>query len=180
MLTNDNYVFKCKSCEAQFKFNIKLSTKLKDADSAVKSGDAVAASETTSEGLDLLSYRQKVIGLADSSDLGWSAVKEYQADPLASDSKDEKHMMRAEDRASRKLKQRRFKKARHMPQRFQPYKQPTATLTATTSGQLQQGNVIPTLRPVRRGRLGVCYGCGKSGHWKFESLAGENTFKVYR
>ena len=162
MLTNDNYVFKRKSCEDQFKFNIKLSTKLKDADSANKSGDAVAASETISEGLDLLSNRQKVIRLADSCDLGWSVVKEYQANPLASYSEDEKRMMRAEARASRKLKERRFEKARRMPHRFQPYQQPTATLTATTSGQLQQGNVIPTLRPVRRGRPGICCGCGKS------------------
>ena len=179
MLTKDKYVFKRKSCEDQFKFNVKLSTKLKDADSAVKSGDAVAASETISEGLDLLSNRQKVIRLADSSDLGWSVVKEYQANPLASDSEDEKRMMLAEARASRKLKQRRFEKSHRMPQGFQPH---TATVTATTtSGQLQQGNVIPTVRPVRRGRPGVCYGCGKSGHWKFECLAGENVpTKVHR
>ena len=70
MLTNDNYVIKRKSYEDQFKFNIKLSTKLKDADRAVKSGDAVAASENISEGLDLLSNRQKVICLANSGDLG--------------------------------------------------------------------------------------------------------------
>ena len=68
------------------------------------------------EGLDLLSNRQKVIRLADSSDLGWSVVKEYQANLLASDSEDEKRMMRAEARASRKLKERRFEKARRMPQ----------------------------------------------------------------
>ena len=78
MLTNDNYVLKHKSCEDQLKFNTKLSTKLNDADSAVKSGDGVAASETISESLDLLSIRQKVIPLADSSDLGWFVVKQYQ------------------------------------------------------------------------------------------------------
>ena len=119
MLTNDKYVFNRKSCEDQFKFNVKLSSKLKEADSAVKTGDAVAASGTISEGLDLISSRQKVIRLADSSDLGWSVVKEYQANPLASDSEDEKRMMKAEARASRKLKQRRFEKARRMPNRYQ-------------------------------------------------------------
>ena len=52
--------------------------------------------------LDLISNSQAVISLADSSDLGWSVVKEYQSNPLAFDSKDEKRMMRAEARASRK------------------------------------------------------------------------------
>ena len=115
MLTNDNYVFIRKSCEDQFKFNIKLFTKLKDADSAVKSGDAVAASETISEGLDLLSNRPKVIRLADTSVLGWFVVKEYQPNPLTSDSEDEKSMVCAEAWASKKIKQRRIKKAGRMP-----------------------------------------------------------------
>ena len=87
-----------------------------------------------SECLDLLSNRQKLIRLADSSDLGWSVVKEYQNNPLASDSKDEKRMFRAEARANRKLKQRRFDRSRRM-QRFQPY-QSSATPT-TPTGQLQ-------------------------------------------
>ena len=99
ILSNDNYVFKRKSCEDQFKFNVKLSSKLRDAEDAVKSGDAGLATGKISEGLDLISNRQKVIRLADSSELGWSVVKEYQSNPLASDSEDEKRMMQAEARA---------------------------------------------------------------------------------
>ena len=101
---------------------------------------------------------KKVISLADSSNLGWFVGKEYQQNPLASDSQDEKSMMCAETRASKKVKQCRFEKAGSMRQCFQPYQQCTATVTATTtSGQLQQGNGIQTLRPVRRRRLGVSY-----------------------
>ena len=103
-------------------------------------------------------------------------LKEYQANPLASDSEDEKRMMRAEARASRKLKQRRFEKARRMPNRYHPYPPPTATVTSATAQQ-EQGNLIPTVRTVRRGRPGVCFGCGKSGHWKYECLAGESGSK---
>lgn len=140
ILSNDSYVFKRKSCEDQFKFNNKLSTKFREADNCVKKGDAEAACGNISEGLNLLSNRQKLIRLADSSDLGWSVVKEYQTNPLASDSEDEKRMFRAEARANRKLKQRRFDRSRRM-QRFQPY-QSSATST-TSTGQLQ-GSVIRT------------------------------------
>ena len=59
ILSNDSYVFKRKSCEDQFKFNNKLSTKLREADNCVKKRDAEAACRNISEGLDLLSNRQK-------------------------------------------------------------------------------------------------------------------------
>ena len=75
ILSNDSYVFKRKSCEDQFKFNVKVSSKLRDADVSVKNGDAGAACSSISEGLDLISNRPKLIRLADSSELGWSVVK---------------------------------------------------------------------------------------------------------
>ena len=129
ILSNDSYVFKRKSCEDQFKFNVKVSSKLRDADVSVKNGDAGAACSSISEGLDLISNRQKLIRPADSSELGWSVVKEYSVNPLASDSEDEKRIMRAETRASRKLKQRKFDRMRRF-QRNLPYPPPA---TATTS-----------------------------------------------
>jgi hypothetical protein len=38
------------------------------------------AKEKLAEGMSLLNYRQKI---ADSSDLGWRVVQEYEANPLA-------------------------------------------------------------------------------------------------
>lgn len=176
ILSNDSYVFKRKSCEDQFKFNVKVSSKLRDADVSVKNGDAGAACSSISEGLDLISNRQKLIRLADSSELGWSVVKEYSVNPLASDSEDEKRIMRAETRASRKLKQRKFDRMRRF-QRNLPYPPP---VTATTSVSTQQGNPINTVSSYRAGkgrRPGVCFGCGKSGHWKFECMSGDGSTK---
>ena len=125
--------------------------------------------------MDLSSNRQKVIRLADSSELGWSVVKEYQSNPLTSDSEDVKRMMRAEARASRKMKQRRFESRR--VQRFQPFPQGyQSTSASATAGQFQQGSNIPTVNSVRSGRgrrPGLCYGCGTSGQWKFECLSAE-------
>ncbi|KAH3705481.1 hypothetical protein DPMN_080556 [Dreissena polymorpha] len=48
--------------------------------------------------------------LADESELGWRFVSEYESNPLASDSEDEKRMNRAEARANKKLKAKRSKK----------------------------------------------------------------------
>ena len=58
ILSNDSYVFKRKSCEDQFKFNVLVSSKLRDADVSVKNGDAGDACSSISEDLDLISNRQ--------------------------------------------------------------------------------------------------------------------------
>jgi hypothetical protein len=41
----------------------------------------------------LLNNRQKIIKFADSSDLGWRVVQEYEANPLADDSDDVNNFM---------------------------------------------------------------------------------------
>ena len=51
----------------------------------------------------MLNYRQKIIQLADSSELDWRLVKEYEAHPIANDSDDEKRIFKAEVRATRKM-----------------------------------------------------------------------------
>lgn len=102
----------------------------------------------------LLKQRQKMVLLADSTELGWRVVSEYESNPIASDSEDEKKIFRAEARALRRVKAERSKKSR----RGWPYKRPEAASTATvTSGQ--QG---------ARQRPGLCFNCGKPGHWKNE------------
>ena len=52
ILSDDSYVFKRKNCEDQFKFNVKVSSKLRLADVSVKNGDAWAACSSISEGRD--------------------------------------------------------------------------------------------------------------------------------
>ena len=53
------------------------------------------AKEKLAEGTSLLNYRQKIIKIVDSSDLGWRVVQEYEANPLADDSEDEKKLLKA-------------------------------------------------------------------------------------
>ena len=105
ILSNDSYRFKRKSCEDQYKFNAKVATKLKDAKSNLDSGKNIPqATQDVAEGIEMISHRQKLIKMADASESGWRVVTEYETNPLASDSDDEKRINRAESRASKKLK----------------------------------------------------------------------------
>ena len=113
-----------------------------------------------------------MLKLADSSELGWKVVSEYQANPLASDSEDERKIYKAEVRAQRKARKNQLKRSRSRrgsfrerpfssTQPMQPQLQafgkpvstyPGPTATATTAG----------------GRAGNCWYCGGQGHWRSE------------
>ena len=60
------------------------------------------AKDTLAQGKKLLAEKQKLIRIADRSELGWGVVAEYTADELADDSDDEKRIEKAEKEAERK------------------------------------------------------------------------------
>ncbi|MCG8049359.1 MAG: zinc finger domain-containing protein [Candidatus Thiodiazotropha endolucinida] len=163
ILLNDSYSFKRKGNEEQFKANVRVLDKLREADSHLKDSlilqydeSVVSAKTRITEGIDILNHRQKLVKLADSSELGWRVVQEYEAHPLASDEEDEKRMYRAAARATRKLRQDRGRFSR----KPRPYNIPP---TATQPAQSTQPPAYP------RGRKpGNCFLCGKIGHWRFE------------
>ena len=87
--------FKRQGNEAQYRGNAKVLSKLHEADEALNSRDITmltisTARERITEGITLLDERQKLIKIADSSPLGWKVVNEYQANPIADNSDDEK------------------------------------------------------------------------------------------
>ena len=91
--TSQPYTFKRKGNEAQFKFNNEVKEKLDLAESYMKQKTEEGhnkASGCISEGIELLTNRQKLVKLADMSDNGWRVVQEYETHQLASDSDDEK------------------------------------------------------------------------------------------
>jgi len=105
--SGDSYSFRKKGNEEQHKLNFQVLDKLKEArghlNDALESGSCdpvVTASEKLAEGMNILSHRQKLIKLADSSDSGWRVVQEYEAHPLADDSDDEKKIYRAQVKAN--------------------------------------------------------------------------------
>ncbi|KAL5013264.1 hypothetical protein ScPMuIL_007534 [Solemya velum] len=152
----DNYVFKRKGNENQFKHESKVLLKLTEANATLEdtelSFEAVQSAKTKIiEGMNLITDRQKLIKLADSSELGWRVVSEYVANPIADDSDDEKKIFRAQARAERKAKSEKTKNNRQS-RRMVPY-------TNTTKSTAPNKDDAPTWRPGR------CFICGKRAHW---------------
>ncbi|KAL5011007.1 hypothetical protein ScPMuIL_013312 [Solemya velum] len=152
----DNYVFKRKGNENQFKHESKVLLKLTEANATLEdtelSFEAVQSAKTKIiEGMNLITDRQKLIKLADSSELGWRVVSEYVANPIAEDSDDEKKIFRAQARAERKAKSEKTKNNRQS-RRMVPY-------TNTTKSTAPNKDDAPTWRPGR------CFICGKRAHW---------------
>ena len=123
---NEHYSFRKKGNENQFKHQARVLTKLKEAKDHLNSASIVdesveAAKVSINEGMEFVKNRQKVIKLADSSQLGWKVVKEYESNPIAEDSDDEKKMYRAQMRAERKAKESNTFRNSRKSHRFTPY-----------------------------------------------------------
>ena len=91
------------------------------------------------DGVGYVHERQRVIKLADSSQLGWKFVIEYVANPTADDSDVEKRMMRVQDRTERKNRAEKVKK-----------------------GKRQKNTLRKVGRPFKSGN---CFSYGKTGRW---------------
>jgi hypothetical protein len=143
---SDGHKFKRRGNEEQFKHN-KILSKIKEADNVLNANNPSQegiskAKEKLAEGMSLLNNRQKIIKIADSSDLGWRVVQEYEANPLADAPEDERKLLKAESRAERKVKAEKSKKTK----RTHPYVKPATD--KFTQGQ----------------KPGRCFNCGVKGH----------------
>jgi len=148
----EGYKFRKRGNEEQNKHNVKVLGKLKEAETELKAvrmteGNIQTAREKIAEGISLINHRQKLVKIADSAQLGWKVVQEYEANPLADDSEDERKIVKAESRAERKFKAEKQSKQGKRTTRFHPYKD----------------NTTDTSKTVRPGR---CFNCGERGHWK--------------
>ena len=94
----------------QFLFNNDVQDLLYSTAGSLRNEDTASALKSIEQADTLLRQRQKKIKLADKSEAGWLAVKEYEADDLASDSDDEKRIRKAQDSALRKRRQNASKK----------------------------------------------------------------------
>lgn len=181
------YVFRKKGNERQHQFNEEVEEKIGEAlekldaitpsSSAGSSTTALdAAKAALKEGESLLARRQKVIKIADRSDLGWNVVTEYEADELADDSDDEKRLEKAERAAERKQSRRRktaggnARRAdtagvRNAGGRRTPGLQATPSSTAPPPAmqQLMSRPQAQTLQTLPQ-KTGPCFHCGQFGH----------------
>ena len=111
-----------------------------------------------------MKQRQKVIRIADESEMGWKVVDEYVQSEIASDEEDQKRIHRAQARASRKVKADRGQKTRTRwtPYRGSRFSHPVTPVATVTSQTLHQQHA------PQQGHLGTCFSCGRGGHLRFE------------
>ena len=100
------YQFCRKGNKEQTSFNVRVDEALSDAQLDLpRPGTSPAlkrAYKSVKRGRHLIAERQKLIHIANHSELGWSMVAEYTADELADNSEDEKPLEKAERLAERK------------------------------------------------------------------------------
>ena len=88
-------VFKRKGNEHQYEHNAAVLDKVDEAIDFLNREDIAKTQESLKQGRNLILKRQKLIRLADREECGWDVVQEYLSDELASDSDDEKHIVRS-------------------------------------------------------------------------------------
>ncbi len=87
--------FKFKGNETQYNFNEKQKEGVEKAVSKIQKGESAAAVADLEQVIKDINYRNKLIKLADKSDLGWKVVEEYEKDDLAENSGDEKRIKKS-------------------------------------------------------------------------------------
>lgn len=155
--------FKHEGNRIQYEFNSEIVTLLNKLQKQIDQSDT-RSSRLVLDILDKMKGRNKLIRIADTSPAGWSTVREYQSNDIASDSEDEKKIRQAEGRAmrSQKLKNRSSSTPYNRP------KPPAETFPNPASSQQYQ-------KPPFRGsvarrepcpQLDLCFKCRQYGHWK--------------
>ena len=170
------YQFNKKGHEDQFQFNDGVVDRMDEAESHLARAarnladgpakDAVEkARESVREGNNQLAHRQKLIKLADRSELGWHVVNEYETDVLADNPEDERCLENAEKAAERKVlaKARKLDAAAKLKKGFGGREKPEPGQGVVTAVPVPKPQVAPVARPS--GPL-VCYSCGEVGHFR--------------
>lgn len=127
------------------------------------------AKEFLKIGSEMIVERQKLIKIADRSEQGWKTAEEYERDPVASDSDDEKRIRKAETAAEKKVMRDRLRRQgrtrssfcsfpRYLPQREQYRPSLQAPLPGLGPGH--QARMFPYSR-----RREPCFRCGSEAHW---------------
>lgn len=178
-----DYSWRKEGNKIQFVFNSEVEEIVRQAGVSIDSGKPSRACELLSEVHEKLRHRNKLIKVADSSECGWETVRQYQSNPIASDSEDEAKLQKAESRAAKKRKERltRFSRGGKKP-RFSGGHVPTDSVTnfhgagpsgiGNNWGQPARFTGPVGLQPrmgqsgLFRGNKGSCFGCGSFAHWR--------------
>ena len=165
--------YKKKGNEEQASFNTCIDELLAEAQLDLPGPGSSAALEHAHKALErgrrLIAERQKLICVADCSELGWIVVSEYTVDELADDSEDEKRLEKAERLVEKKA-------AKHRKKCMEPpsIKQGARLVPATAAARAgPSGYQVPPLWPAGPSPQlfkapGLCFACGEMGHIRLQ------------
>ena len=122
--------------------------------------------------IERLKHRNKLIKIADTSDGEWDTARQYEANPIASDSDEESKIIRAKNRAISKKKSKNKSpgpKSSYNAAAIQPAGYSYVPLTPPFRGSHQPWYAgIPFIQGAYSGKSqrGPCYACGSFKHWR--------------
>ena len=162
------YQYKRKGNEEQATFNTRVDEALAEAQLDLPGAETSPAlgrvHKAVDKGKRLIAERQKLIRIADRSELGWNVVVEYTTDELAEDSEDEKRLEKAEHTAEKAAKRR--KKWVDPPAAKQgAYFAPAMPVPMASPASYQIPVRQTTTPPSQLFKLpGPCFACSEMGH----------------
>lgn len=112
---DSNVYFKSISNRKQHEFNSSLIDTLDNVEKAVKLREADKAIGFIGEVKASIKHRNKIIRIADTSEVGWATISEYENLDVADNSDDDRKIRRAEERAKKKAD---LKKSNNMSDNF--------------------------------------------------------------
>ena len=163
--------FKKAGNEIQYLFNQELEGTIEDCIEFIEHENKVSTTKSLKDCLQLIRKRQKLIKIADKSEFGWLAAREYDEDEIASNSDDDKRLKKAEKAAMAKYKRNSQRNVRRLDARYsgfnsKPYS-PGGFREYTQQWQRNQNfrppyYNAPSFNPARQ----WCFACGNYGHWR--------------
>ena len=145
----------------RYKVNEEILEKVEDAMKAIDRNDLEAAKTSLEGGKKILTKQQKLICLADREDNGWTVVRHYLSDDLASDSDDEKAINKARRDALATITKKQTKrkdKFRNAPQRNRSFSSYSYKRDYDHKQRYETRNYDR--------KTPQCYRCGNSGHFQ--------------
>lgn len=148
--------FNKQSCKIQYQFNDDQLRLVEKALSHLKHKNIKKAKSKLKDLSKNLKKRNKLVKIADKSPGGWSTVKEYETDSVASDTADEKRLKRAEKRTLERIQSE--------PKPSKRFKQSS---TLSRNPESSSGSRYTTKYSNSRSNE-RCLACNRYGHWRHE------------